>query len=109
MRRDFTLENGIYCKGEYNNFKLYYDNIALTPSCHEITYIPGILIAVKSKKTVYIYIPKLLAEKDNIFLAKATSFDTINCNAYLKIKLNNKIYIIDSNVGISICECDKMY
>ena len=107
MRRDFNLENGIYCEGEYNNFKLYYNKTELTPYCYEIRYIPGTLIAVKSKKTVYIYIPKVITENDNICLAKAASFDTINCNAYLKIKLNNKIYIIDSNVGISICECSK--
>ena len=50
MLNDFPLENGIVCIDEVNNFKLYYNDIPLTPQCHMISYVPNTLIALKSKK-----------------------------------------------------------
>ena len=109
MRRDFTLENGIICIGEYNNFKLYYNNIALTSKCHAIAYVPKTLIAVKCNKTVYVYKPNISLDEGVPTLIKLASFEVFNAFAYMKIKINGNVYIIDSNVQISLCECPKMY
>lgn len=84
MRNDFPLENGIVCKGEVNNFKLYYNDIPLTPTCHMISYIPSTLIVVKSKKTVLIYSPKITEIDNNISLVKLAIFNSFNSNAYIK-------------------------
>ena len=109
MRRDFNLENGIFCKGEFNNFQLYHNGISLTPKCHAIAYIPKMLIAVKSKKTVYVYKPEITTINNVIMLVKLAKFEVFDSYAYMKIKINSKVFIIDSNVQISLCECTKMY
>lgn len=109
MRRDFPLENGIVCKGKTNNFKLYYNDIPLTPSCHMISYVPNTLIVVKSKKTVYIYSPNLTNNSNNISLVNLAMFNSYNSNAYMKIKIKGKVYIIDCNAQISLCECKRIY
>lgn len=109
MRRDFPLENGIICKGETNNFKLYYNDIPLTPPCHMISYIPNTLIVVKSKKTVFIYSPKLIEKNNNISLVKLAVFNSFDSNSYMKIKIKGKVYIIDCNTQISLCECKRIY
>lgn len=100
MMRNFPLEKGIYCNGQLNNFKLYYDNKALTPVCNAIAYIPKSLIAVKSKKTVYLYIPEIVTDGDKTTLVKVASFESFDTYAYLKVKINGKSYIIDSNLQI---------
>lgn len=109
MRRDFIIENGIICKGEYNNFKLYYNNIELTYTCHAIAYIPRTLIAVKCNKVVYVYKPNIIFDIETPILVKLATFEVFDVFAYMKIKINGKIYIIDSNVQVSLCECAKMY
>lgn len=109
MRRDFTLENNIVCKGEHNNFKLYYENAELTPVCHSIAYVPKTLIAVKCDKTVYVYKPNIVLENNIPTLFKLATFEVFNAFAYMKIKIDGKVYIIDSNVQISLCKCSKMY
>lgn len=109
MRRDFSLENGIVCKGKYNNFKLYYNDVELTPLCNYIAYIPKTLIAVKCDKTVYIYKPEIILNENTRSLIKLASFEVFDTFAYLKIKIDDKVYFIDSNVQISLCECAKMY
>jgi len=109
MNNIFWLENGIMFKGNFSCFKLYYNDIELTPTCHEIAYIPKTLIAVKSNNTVFAYKPIIAFYNNTYSLIKLASFDTVNCNAYLKVKISDKMYIIDSNVGVSLCECAKMY
>ena len=109
MRRDFTLENSIACKGEYDNFKLYYNNTELTPNCNSIAYIPKTLIAVKCDKTVYVYKPNIILDNHIPILTKLATFEVFNAFAYMKIKIDGKVYIIDSNVQISLCKCSKMY
>lgn len=108
MRRDFPLENGIYCKGIFNDFKLYYDTIELTPSCNSIAYIPNTLIALKSYRTIYVYKPKVINLNGVISLYEIAKFETKTSNAYLKIKLYDKTYIIDSNIQISLCNCSRL-
>lgn len=78
MQRDFTLENGIHCKGEYNNFKLYYNNIELAYACHAIAYVPKTLIAVKCNKVVYVYRPKIILDNDIPILKKLANFEVFN-------------------------------
>jgi len=105
MMRHFPLENDIYCKGKFNKFKLYYNNKAITPFCNSIAYIPKTLIAVKSNKTIHVYKPETMAINDTNTLIKLASFKIYETCAYL----NDKVYIIDSNVQIKLCECTKMY
>lgn len=109
MRRDFNLENGIVCKGEYNNFKLYYNDVELTPKCNAIAYIPKTLIAVKCDKEVYVYRPNIIFDIETPMLVKLATFEAFNTLVCIKIKINSKIYMIDSNVQISLCESEKMY
>jgi len=109
MRYDFNLENGIICKGEYNNFKLYYNDVALTHNCQSIAYIPKTLVAVKCDKKIYVYKPTIIFDIDTPMLIKLASFKVLNVLAYMKIKINNKVYTIDSNVQIRLCNCNKMY
>lgn len=109
MKRDFTLENGIICKGEYNNFKLYYNNIELTYRCHDIAYIPKTLIAVKCNTVVYVYKPNIIYDIETPMLIKLATFEVFDAFANMRIKIDGKVYIIDSNVQISLCNCNKMY
>lgn len=109
MRRDFVLENSIICKGKYNNFKLYYNNIELTGSCNAIAYVPKTLIAVKCDKMIYVYSPNVILDNNITILIKLATFEILNLFAYMKIKIDGKVYIIDSNVQISLCKCSKMY
>ncbi len=108
MRRDFFLENGIYCKGVYNDFRLYYNDMALTPSCSNIAYITGTLIALKCGKRVYVYKPTIIENNGIYKLYQIAMFETIDSSAYLKVKIYDKLYIIDSNVQIKLCECPKL-
>jgi len=108
MRRDFSLENGIYCKGLFNDFKLYYDTIELTPSCNNIAYIPNKLIVLKSKKIVYVYKPKIINVEVIPTLFEIAKFESKTLDAYLKVKMNDKTYIIDSNLQVSLCNCPKL-
>ena len=108
MRRDFYLENGIYCKGLCDDFKLYYGKKSLTQSCLNIAYIKGVLIAVKTKQGVYVYKPKVLLVDDDYCLEKIAYFEVYNSTAYLKVKLQEHTYIIDANVQIKLCSCKNL-
>lgn len=108
MRRDFYLENGIYCEGLFDDFKLYYNKQELTPSCSNIAYIPNTLIAIKSGTTVYVHKPKIIKVGGKISLYTIARFESRTPNAYLKVKMYDKTYIIDSNVQISLCNCPKL-
>lgn len=109
MMRNFPLENGIYCKGKLSKFKLYYNNKAVTPFCNAIAYIPKKLIVVKSNKTVHVYRPEIVTFNNTPTLNKLAAFKVYDTCAYLKVKIDDKVYIIDSNVQIKLCECAKMY
>lgn len=108
MRRDFSLENGIYCYGMANNFKLYYNNIELTPSCHTITYIPSTLIVVKSKNIIHIYRPKVIVVGATPKLIKLASIELYTCATSITININDKIYLIDSNLKVRLCTCTEI-
>ncbi len=104
MRRDFTLENGIYCKGLKNDFKLYFDTLELTPSCTKITYIPNTLLVYKSGKKVYICEPKISYASGEPKLKEIMKFEGIMTNGYALIYLHGKTYIVDYN--LQICRCN---
>lgn len=104
MNYNFPLENGIYCKGTSSNFKLYYGNIELTSNCNAISYIPNILIAVKSNNVVYVYEPSITTHAGNPILNLIASFKRLNYYTYLKTTIKNKEYIIDVNVHVTLCK-----
>lgn len=108
MRRDFYLENGIYCRGSFDDFKLYYETLPLTTSCNSIAYIPNRLIALKSGKTVTVYEPRVVNVNGKNLLYEIAKFESKNPNAYLKVKVHDKVYIIDSNVQISLYNHSKL-
>lgn len=100
MRRDFTLENGIYCKGLTNDFKLYFETMELTPSCSDITYIPNTLLVYKSGKTVHACEPKISYESGEPKLREIIKFEVMIPYGYALIQLHGKTYIIDYNLQI---------
>lgn len=108
MDRNFVLENGIYCEGKSDNFRLLYKGYVLTPSCSNIAYVQGKLIAVKSKNAVFIYKPRIRKGGGQYTLIQLAMFETYDSSAYLKINIQGHLYIIDSNVQIKICECPKL-
>ena len=58
---------------------------------------------------MYIYKPNIIFDIETPILVKLATFEVFNAFAYMKIKINGNVYIIDSNVQISLCECVKMY
>ena len=108
MRKEFFLENEIYCKGTTHNFHLYYTNIKLTPALDDIIYIPKTLISVMSEKNILVYKPKIVLVDNVPTLYEIARFKPLSPNAYLKVILNNKAYIINSNMQITLCDlCSK--
>ena len=108
-RNFFELENGISMVGPISNFQLVYDNTPVTPpSCCNLSYMPGILIAVKCDKVI-VYKPEIEIVDNVPTLVKIADFCTYNPGAYLKISIGEKSYIIDSNVQITLCSCKKIY
>lgn len=106
MRRDFPLENGIYCKGLINDFKLYYNAIELTPNCNNMAYIPNTLIAVKSSTTIYVYEPKTIDIGGFPLLRKIANFESKSPNAFLMVNVSDKAYII--NYKLQVCRCNSI-
>ena len=70
---------------------------------------PQYINCSKKQKTVYVYSPKLIEKDNNISLVKLAIFNSFDSNAYMKIKIKGKAYIIDCNTQISLCECKKIY
>lgn len=101
MRRDFYLEEGIYCKGLINDFKLYYDTIELTPSCSKISYMPNDLLVYKTGNTIYICEPKISYAGINPKLIEIMHFESNVSVAYALVCLHGESYIIDRNLQIS--------
>lgn len=100
MIRNFMLEKGIYCDGFNDNFKLYYGKIPLTENCQMITYIPKALIAVKSNDTIYVYQPLVKFTNEEVYLSKIAIFKAFDKNSYIRVKIKDNIYYIDSNAQI---------
>lgn len=109
MERNFFLENGIYCEGEYNNFRLLYKEYVLTPSLSNIAYIPNKLIAVKSGIEVLVYDTKVIKDLNGYLLLPLASFKTYDVPTFLEITIRGITYTIDKNIQIKICEHTKMY
>lgn len=109
MKRNFFLENGIYCEGEYNNFRLLYKEHVLIPSLSNIAYIPNKLIAVKSGCEVLVYDTKVTKDLNGYLLLPFASFKAYATPTLLKITIQGITYTIDNNVQIKIGEHTKMY
>lgn len=109
MERNFFLENGIFCYGKHDKFRLLYKDYVLTPSLSNIAYIPGKLIAVKSDNKVIIYAPKVTRDFLGYNLLKLAMFEIYDVCACLKINIKGITYIIDSNVQIKMGENTKLY
>lgn len=106
MRKDFSLENGIYCRGLTNDFKLYFNSIELTPSCSDLRYLPNTLLVYKSGKTIYICEPKISYASGEPKLKEIMRFEGKMPNGYAFIYLHGKRYIIDYN--LQICRCNPL-
>ena len=102
MKRNFELENDIYCRGEFDSFKLYYKGTEITDICSNIAYIPRTLIAVKCGNTVHIYKPKIVYVDSIPHLEKIAMFETNGHYVYLRIKIKERTYDVDSNVQINL-------
>lgn len=109
MERNFFLENGIFCYGTHDAFRLLYKDYVLTPILSNMAYIPRKLIAVKSDSQVIVYAPKLKRNFWGYSLLKLAMFETYSTSACLKINIQGTKYIIDSNVQIKASENTKLY
>lgn len=109
MSKDLLeLENGIFMKGSISNFRLVSGDTNLTPACHRLGYIKGILVAVKCEKAI-VYKPEIEIIDDVPTLVKIAEFCTYKPGAYLKVTIGEKTYVIDSNLQITSCSCIRLH
>jgi hypothetical protein len=103
----FNLSEDIKIDGEINNFSLIVRNKTMLENCCNFSYITNKLLVTKSGNIVYIFSTKLT--KQDSTLPLLATFKLNVANAYAKVVIDEKIFIIDANCQITFSDSTKFY
>lgn len=103
----FNLSEYIKLDGEINNFRLIVKDAVVLENCCNFSYITNKLLVTKSGNTVYIFSTNL--NEDQKILPLLAKFELNVPNAYAKIIIEEKMFIIDANCQVTFSDSSKSY